>query len=101
MKSINYQIKLKYNEEKEKTKAAGKSEFEAERSAQAMATRLPEFTAVQRWQDVDVEIKLKKALEKMMKAKKIPDLIIRSLDMNKISALTSLKQGLKWEHLEE
>ena len=52
--------------------------------------KLPEFNAVQKWQDVDVEIKLKMALEKMMKAKKIPTLIIRSLDMNKISALTHL-----------
>ena len=55
-----------------------------------MATRLPEFNAVQKWQDVDVEIKLKMALEKMMKAKKIPALIIRSLEMKKISALTDL-----------
>merc|ERR1712051_420704 len=55
-----------------------------------MAKRLPEFIAVQQWQDVDVEIKLKRALEKMMKAKKIPALVIRSLEMNKISALTYL-----------
>merc|ERR1719500_1924045 len=73
--NINKQIELKYNAEKEKAKASGKSEFEAERSAQAMATRLPEFNAVQKWQDVDVEIKLKEALENMMETKKIPALI--------------------------
>merc|ERR1719264_2228445 len=72
VQNINQQIELLYKEEKKKAKAAGKSEFEAERAAQAMATGLPEFTAVQKWQDVDVEIKLKEALVKMMKSKKIP-----------------------------
>ena len=38
VKNINQQIELKYNEEREKAKASGKSEFEAERAAQAMAT---------------------------------------------------------------
>merc|ERR1711974_156078 len=75
---------------REKAKAAGESDFESEREAQAMATRLPVFNAVQRWLDVDVEIKLKEALEKMMKAQKIPALIIRSVEMDKISALTDL-----------
>jgi len=88
--NLDQQIVLKYNEEKEKAKASGKSESESERSALAMATKLPEFTAVQKWKDVDVEIKLKGALEKMMKARKIPALIIRSLKMDKISALKDL-----------
>ena len=69
--NLNQQIVLKYNQEKEEAKAAGKSEFEAEKAAQFMATKLPEFNAVQKWLDVNVEIKLKKALEKMMKALKI------------------------------
>jgi len=88
--NLNKQIEFKYDNEKEKAKAAGESDFESEREAQAMATRLPVFNAVQRWLDVDVEIKLKEALEKMMKAQKIPALIIRSVEMDKISALTDL-----------
>ena len=88
--NLNKQIELKYNEEKEKAKAAGKSDFEAEKAAQAVGMRLPEFNAVQRWLDIQAEIKLKKALEKMMKAKKIPALVIRSVDMEKNSALTDL-----------
>ena len=81
----------KYNTVKEKSKAAGKSAAVAEREAETAAMKLPEFNAVQKWKDVDVEIKLKRALETMMKTLKIPTLIIRSLDMNKISALTDLK----------
>ena len=58
-----------------------------------MAKKLPEFTAVQKWQDVDAEISLKKALEKNMLDLGIPALIIRSLSLKAISALKDL--GLK------
>ena len=89
---LNQEIVLKYNTEKEKAKASGMPEFEAGTSAQYMARRLPEFNAVKQWQDVNVEIKLKEALENMMKAQKIPTLIIRSVVMNKMSALHSCKK---------
>ena len=93
IKNLNEQIMVKYNEEKEKAKSAGKSKAGAENAAQAMAKKLPELTAVQKWLDNEAEIKLKKGLEKMMKSLKIPALIIRSMSLKAISALKDL--GLK------
>ena len=61
IKNLNEQILVKYNEEKEKAKSAGKSKAGAESAAQTMAKKLPEFTAVQKWLDNEAEIKLKKA----------------------------------------
>ena len=91
--NLNELIRDKYEEEKQKAKAAGKSEFEAEKKAFAEATRLPQFTAVKARQDTMAEIKLKKALEKMMVGLKIPALLIRSINLKQISALNDL--GLK------
>ena len=85
--NLNEQIMAKYKEEKEKAKTAGKSKAGAESAAQTMAKKLPEFTAVQKWQDNEAEIKLKKALEKMMTNQEIPALIIRSISLKAISAL--------------
>ena len=65
--NLNGQILEKYNIEIDKAKAAQKSNAAAEIAAQAVAKRLPEFTAVQKWLDNEAEIKLKKALEDMMK----------------------------------
>merc|ERR1719341_378747 len=91
--NLNELIRDKYEEEKKKAKASGKSESEAEKKAFAEATRLPQFTAVKARQDTMAEIKLKKALEKMMVGLKIPALLIRSLNLRQISALNDL--GLK------
>ena len=73
---LTEQVLEKYIEEKERARDAGKSEADAERSAQAMARNLPELTAVQKWQDKEAEIKLKKAIEKVASDQKIPALII-------------------------
>ena len=51
IKNLNEQILVIYNKEKEKAKSAGKSKAGAESAAQTMAKKLPEFTAVQKWQD--------------------------------------------------
>ena len=59
-------LREKYEEEKQKAKANGKFESEAEKKAFAAATKLPQFQAVKAWQDTNAEIKLKKALERMM-----------------------------------
>ena len=93
IKNLNEQILVKYHEEKTKATAEGKSKAKAEKAAQAMAKKLPELTAVQKWQDNEAEIKLKKALEKMMTHVKVPTLIIRSISLKAISALKEL--GLK------
>ena len=95
IKNLNKEILAKYNQEKEKAKAAGKSKAAAENAAQAMAKKLPELTAVQKWLDHAVEIKLKKALEKMTSDLKIPALVIRSISMKAISALKDLGLTLK------
>ena len=91
--NMNAFIRDKYEEEKKKAKAARMSESEAEKKAFAEATKLPQFQAVKAWQDTLAEIKLKKALEKMMASLKIPALLIRSVNMKQISALNDL--GLK------
>ena len=91
--NLNEEIREKYEEEKQKAKAAGKSESEAEKKAFAAATKLPQFQAVKAWQDTKAEIKLKKALERMMVGLKIPTVLIRSINLKQISALNDL--GLK------
>ena len=83
----------KYNEERAKKESAGKSKTNAANAAQALAKKLPEFTAVQKWLDIEAEIKLKRALEKMMTDLNIPALIIRLINIKAISALKDL--GLK------
>ena len=45
------------------------------------------------WQDTIAEIKLKKAIERMMVGLKIPTVLIRSINLKKMSALNDL--GLK------
>ena len=91
--NLNASILEKYKEEREKAKAAGKSEVESEKTAQAKAYHLPQFKAVKAWQDVEVEIKLKRAFEQMMEHNEIPSLIIRSVSKKAILALE--KFGLK------
>ena len=92
--SLNEKIREKYNTEMEKAKAAEKSNTATENAAQAMAKRLPEFTAVQKWLDNEAEIKLKKALERMMTKLEIPALILRSISVKAISALRDLGLNL-------
>ena len=94
IKNLNEQIMATYHEEKEKAKVTGKSPAGAENAAQAKAKKLPKFTAVQKWLDNEAEIKLKKALEKMMTSLKIPALIIRSMSLKAISALKDLGLNL-------
>ena len=91
--NLNALVLTKYNEEKAKSEAAGKSKAEAERLAAAASYKLPLFSALKAWQDVEVEIKLKKAVNDMMTDLKIPTLIIRSINLKAISALKDL--GLK------
>ena len=76
IENLNELIQDKYEEEKQKAKAAGKSESDSEKKAFTEATRLPLFTAVKARQDTMAEIKLKKALEKMMVGLKTPALLI-------------------------
>ena len=90
--NLNGKILEKFNTEKEKARAAKKSNTAAKIAAQAVAKRLPEFTAVQKWLDNEAEIKLKKALEDMMKKLEIPALILRSLSLKAISALRDFGQ---------
>ena len=90
VQNLNAEILDKYNKEKEKAKVAGKSESESEKKASAAAYHMPQFKAVKAWQDVEVEIKLKKALEDLMDYLRIPALIIRSVSLKAISALQDL-----------
>ena len=91
--NLNALVTDKYNEEKAKAKAAGKSKAGAEREAELKAKKMPELMAVQKWLDNNAEIRLKKAIEQLMRNQKIPALIIRSLSLKAISALKDL--GLK------
>ena len=68
IENMNLQIVSKYNEELDQAEAAGKSQSQAEDDAYNKAVRLPELCAVQKWQDTQAEIKVKKALENLMKA---------------------------------
>ena len=77
----------------ERTKIVGKSSAEAERAAASEAMKVPQFQAVRAWQDTNAEIKLKKALVKMMSNQKIAALIIRSINLKALFALKDL--GLK------
>ena len=93
VENLNALLLDKYNEEKEKTSAAGMSEVESMKAAATKAFHLPLFKAVKAWQDIEAEIKLKMALEVMMDGRKIPALVIRSVSLKAISALKNL--GLK------
>ena len=73
--NLNEEIRDKYEEEKQKAKAAGISETEAEKKAFAAATKLPQFQAVKFWLDTNAEIKLKKFLENMIVSLKNPNCI--------------------------
>ena len=92
IETLNALILDKYNKEKEEAKAAGKSAAESETKARAEAYHLPQFKAVKAWQDVEAEIKLKKALEDMMDGLKIPCLIIRSVALKAIGALQGCRK---------
>ena len=85
VENLNALVLDKYNEEKAKAKAAGKSEAGAEREAEFKAKQMPELLAVQKWLDNNAEISLKKAIEQMMNNLKIPALIIRSINIKAIS----------------
>ena len=91
--NMNALIQDQYVKEKERAMAAGFLEPEGAKIAFIEATRLPQFKAVKTWLDANAEIKLKKALEKMMVGLKIPALLIRSVNLKQISALNDL--GLK------
>ena len=79
IENLNSLILSKYNEEKERFMSAGKSETLSEQLANAATCRFPLFSAVKAWQDVEAEIKLKKAVETLMTDQKIPSVIVRSL----------------------
>ena len=87
-------ILQKYCEEKEKSKAAGKSNSKAERDAESKTKNLPQMIAVLKWEDNDAEIKLKQALENMMRASAIPALVVRSVSLKAIHALKDLGLNL-------
>ena len=93
IENLNDQILTQYNKVKAEAKAAGKAEKAAEAEAKSVALKMSQFHAVRAWQDTEAEIKLKKALEKMMARSKIATLIIRSLNLKDVSALKEL--GLK------
>ena len=86
----NEEMLVKHEEEKQKATAAGMSESEAEKEASAATGKLPQYQAVRAWQDRSVEITLKKALEKMMGSLGIPAVLIRSINLKKMSALKDL-----------
>ena len=69
---LNKVIEDKFSEVFEKSKATGKSDAESKRAAESVALKLPQYQAVQSWQDNAAEIKVKEALGKMMKHLKIP-----------------------------
>ena len=93
VENINEMLREKYDEEKQKANASGMSESECKEKAIATTTKLPQYQAVKAWQDSLAEIKLKKALERMMVRLKIPAIVIRSIKLKQISALKEL--GLK------
>ena len=93
VENLNALLLEKFNEEKEKAKTAGESEAESEKRASTEAYHLPLFKAVKAWQDIEAEIKLKRALQDMMEGLKISALIIRSVNLKAIFALKNL--GLK------
>ena len=70
--------------------SAGKSETVSEQLANAATCKFPLVSAVKAWQDVEAEIKLKKAMETLMTVQKIPSVIVRSVNLRSISALKEL-----------
>ena len=59
-------------------------ESEAEKKSFVAGTKLPQFLAMKYWQDTYAEIKLKRALEKMMVRLKILTLLIPSVNLSRI-----------------
>ena len=53
---LNARVLCEFNNEKERLKANGKSEPEAERMSANVALKLPMFSALKSWQDIEVEI---------------------------------------------
>ena len=88
--NLNEKILIEYDKEKKRLIAEPKSEVASEQASRAMALKLPEFTAVQKWLDNEAEIDLKKTLGEMMTKLEIPALIIRSVNLKAISALKDL-----------
>ena len=86
-------VKTKYDEVLKKSKNGGKSETVCQREATTEAMKLPQYQAIQKWLDIHAEIKLKEAVGKMMTSRKIPCLIIRSVNLKALSALNDF--GLK------
>ena len=87
---LNAVVLSEYDKEKEKLKANGKSDVDAERFAAAVAVKLPLFSALKGWQDIEAEIKVKRATEAMMRNRNIPALVIRSVNLKAISTLRDL-----------
>ena len=88
--NMNAFVLDKYKEAKQTANIAGKTEAEAERAGLSEANRHPSFHAVKNWLHVEAEIKLKRALESVMENIKLPALLIRSIDLRAISALSDL-----------
>ena len=90
IENLNAVVRRKYEKVKTDLIAKGKSVSQAEGAAVAQALKMPEFQAVNMWQDIEAEIKVKVAVEKMMKSLSIPALVIRSVDFKAISPLKDL-----------
>ena len=88
--NLNAVVKKRYDEVKVRAINIGKSVSKADAAAEKEARHLPEFQAVNMWQDIEAEINVKVALEKMMRSLKIPALVIRSVNLKAISPLVSL-----------
>ena len=88
--TLNTLIVDEFNKAKENLLASGESEVDAESKARSKAFHLPQFKAVRAWQDVEAEIKVKRSLEDLLGAKKIPSLVIRSVSLKGLFALRSL-----------
>ena len=91
---MNRLILYTYEEEEKRAMDAGLSPDEAKRKAFTAAGRLPQLKAVQAWQDIRAEIKLKDSMKKMMTDLKIPALLIRSISLKQMSALNDLGLSL-------
>ena len=88
--TLNALIVDEFNKAKDNLLASGESEVDAESKARSKAFHLPQFKAVRAWQDVEAEIKVKGSLEDLLRAKKIPSLVIRSVSLKGLFALRSL-----------
>ena len=100
IENLNAVVLSKYSEEKEKFKSAGKSETECEILAAVASYKLPLFSALKAWQDVEDGIELKKAIKEMMSDVKIPTLIISSVSLKAISALKDPRGTWCWRALQ-